>query len=111
DLTSRLLTQELLKKARAGVKVRMILDASITVLQWDEYLVEAARLASKGNLEIRHYNTAPLLYISSNQFRSHRKLIVIDDKEAITGGRNIGNEYFDLDEKYNFLDRDIYVKG
>ncbi len=111
DLTSRLLTQELLKKARAGVKVRILLDASFTVLQWDEYIVQAASLASKGNLEVRYYNTAPLLYISSNQFRSHRKLIVVDDKEAITGGRNIGDEYFDLHHEYNFLDRDVYVKG
>jgi putative cardiolipin synthase len=111
DLTSRLLTQELLKKAREGVKVRLLLDASFTVLQWDEYIVQAASLASKGNFEVRYYNTAPLLYISSNQFRSHRKLIVVDDKEAMTGGRNIGDEYFDLHHEYNFLDRDIYVKG
>ncbi|MFL5785374.1 MAG: phospholipase D-like domain-containing protein [Bacteriovoracaceae bacterium] len=45
------------------------------------------------------------------QFRNHRKLISIDDIEAITGGRNVAEEYFDMSPEYNFNDRDIYVTG
>ena len=29
----------------------------------------------------------------------------------ITGGRNVGDEYFDLDEEYNFRDRDVFLYG
>jgi hypothetical protein len=29
----------------------------------------------------------------------------------ITGGRNLGEVYFDLAEKKNKMDRDIYVRG
>ena len=47
----------------------------------------------------------------AQQYRTHRKILVKDREEAITGGRNIGDDYFDLDEVYNFLDRDVWVKG
>lgn len=29
----------------------------------------------------------------------------------ITGGRNIANDYFDLGERYNFIDSDIWIQG
>ena len=29
----------------------------------------------------------------------------------LTGGRNIGNDYFDLSDHYNFLDSDLEVSG
>lgn len=45
------------------------------------------------------------------QFRNHRKLLVMDDTEAITGGRNIGDNYFNLSEDLNYDDRDILLKG
>lgn len=35
----------------------------------------------------------------------------MDQTRAIVGGRNIADEYFDMGESYNFLDRDIYVEG
>jgi putative cardiolipin synthase len=37
--------------------------------------------------------------------------MIVDGKEAIAGGRNMADEYYDLKEKYNFLDRDIWVNG
>ena len=32
-------------------------------------------------------------------------------KKPLTGGRNIGDEYFDLREDFNFLDQDIWISG
>ena len=29
----------------------------------------------------------------------------------LTGGRNIANEYFDLSDRYNFLDSDLEISG
>src|SRR5690606_11998324 len=45
------------------------------------------------------------------QYRNHRKALIIDNKIAVIGGRNIANEYFDLSEFYNFLDRDMTIHG
>jgi putative cardiolipin synthase len=41
----------------------------------------------------------------------HNKLIVADNRMAIVGGRNIGNEYFGLNSKYNFGDFDVITVG
>jgi phosphatidylserine/phosphatidylglycerophosphate/cardiolipin synthase-like enzyme len=41
----------------------------------------------------------------------HNKLFVADNELAITGGRNIGDEYFTLDKRSNFIDLDVVVAG
>jgi putative cardiolipin synthase len=106
DKAGLVLFHELIKKAKEGVDVRIILDKSITIIEMDEFFAEAV---SKYGIDLRHYNRA--VDPSTAQFRTHRKILVIDGNEGITGGRNIGDDYFDFDEVYNFLDRDVYVKG
>jgi putative cardiolipin synthase len=41
----------------------------------------------------------------------HNKLIVADNRIAILGGRNLGNEYFGLNSTFNFLDLDVLGVG
>lgn len=108
DESSRLLTQELVLAAQRGVKVRMLIDKSAAVFEFDEYY---AKVLAEYGIEVRYYNSAALYRISSIQFRNHRKLISVDDSKAITGGRNIGNDYFDMSPTFNFLDTDVYVEG
>lgn len=108
DSSGRIIARELVKAAARGVKVRLLVDKSAAVFKLDEYYAQA--LAQR-NIEIRYYNAASFIKISSMQFRNHRKLIVRDDVEAITGGRNIADEYFNLSKTFNFLDRDIWVEG
>lgn len=118
DQAARILSQALIKKASENserdpskkILVRILIDASATVLKIkDEY---ASVLKSK-NIQVRYYNNAESLvtnFMKANQ-RNHRKSIIVDGLHAITGGRNIGSEYFDLSPTYNFLDTDIYIKG
>lgn len=108
DGSSRIIMRELMKAAKRGVKVRLLVDKSLAVFVLDEYYAEVLK---NNNVNIRYYNTAPLILISTIQFRNHRKMISRDGIEAITGGRNIGDEYFDFSETFNFLDRDIWVEG
>lgn len=108
DLAGRLFTQALIKKAQEGVKVRVIVDSAPFVREINQYY--AAALAKYG-IEARFYNDSVVWNLVRVHQRSHRKLLVIDGKEAITGGRNIGNDYFDMSDKYNFIDRDVVVKG
>ncbi len=35
----------------------------------------------------------------------HDKSAIFDSRIAITGGRNIADEYFDFNQTYNFRDR------
>ena len=108
DRSSKIITQELVLAAQRGVKVRILIDKSAAVFVFNEYYAKAL---SEKNIEVRYYNAAPLIQVSTIQFRNHRKLLSVDDKEAITGGRNLGDDYYDLSPKFNFIDTDVYVKG
>lgn len=108
DMAGKILTRELVAAADRGVKVRILIDKNFATFELNDYY--AAELALHG-IEVRYYNNAPLVATSTVQFRNHRKLISIDDTEAITGGRNIGDDYFDMSPHYNFNDRDVYVTG
>ena len=41
----------------------------------------------------------------------HNKAMVVDNRVAIVGGRNIGDEYFGLDEGANFRDLELILGG
>jgi putative cardiolipin synthase len=41
----------------------------------------------------------------------HDKVLIVDGELAITGGRNMADEYFDYNQAYNFRDRDALVMG
>jgi putative cardiolipin synthase len=108
DRSSRLVTQELIKKAREGVQVRLLIDFAAPVLQFKP--VYADFLRSEG-IQLRYYNTSSFFRLMSVQHRSHRKLLIVDGNRVLTGGRNIADEYFDLAKEYNFLDSDILIEG
>ena len=108
DQSSNILTAELVKAAKRGVRVRILVDKSSTIFQLDEYYAHA--LKSKG-IEVKYYNDAATIRVSSINFRNHRKLLSVDDTFAITGGRNVEDDYYDFSSEFNFLDRDVYVEG
>lgn len=108
DDTARLLMHELIDKAKSGVRVRVLVDFSKPIFKLSPAY---AKYLKEQGIEIKYYNTAPLYRVASVQHRSHRKILIADDTSAIVGGRNIADEYFDMDPAYNFLDTDVFVKG
>jgi putative cardiolipin synthase len=108
DEAARLLTQALIKKARDGVRVRILVDFSAPVF---ELKPAYARVLGDAGVTVRYYNTSALYRLVSIQHRSHRKLLIIDGETVLTGGRNVANDYFDLSDHYNFLDSDLEVSG
>lgn len=108
DKSGKLFTQALIKKAKQGVKVRILLDYFMVQNDFSPFYAE--ELESFG-IEVKYFNTTAKLNLFSGQYRNHRKILLIDGVEVVTGGRNIGDEYFDLDEKYNFLDRELHLEG
>ncbi|HPF72424.1 MAG: phospholipase D family protein [Lysobacteraceae bacterium] len=117
-----LMLDELLAAARRGVHVRVLLDQLYAV--GDTRLL--ARLAAEHvNFELRLFNptfgrakTNALQFVGGilccftrfNQ-RMHNKLLLVDGRVGITGGRNIENRYFDWDRTFNYRDRDVLVAG
>lgn len=106
--SARLLIQALAKKAREGIKVKMLMDFFLIQKKVDRFVIHELK---KSGVEVKYYNTTPLISVVEYQYRNHRKSLIIDESEAIVGGRNISDEYFDLSESYNFVDRDVWVSG
>lgn len=118
DASGRYLAARLLVAAERGVRVRILLD-DINIAGRDAAL---AALAAHPRIEIRVYNPAAArsglrrLWGFAREFsrlnrRMHNKAFIVDGAVAIVGGRNIGNEYFDLDPAMNFRDREVLVAG
>ncbi len=115
-----LASEALLRAAERGVRVRVIVD-DLLIDAPDRSLLA---LAAHPNVEIRIYNPVMTvgvpwyrrLYNVLTNFRGvnqrmHDKTLIVDGELAITGGRNMADEYYDYDHAYNFRDRDALVMG
>jgi putative cardiolipin synthase len=115
-----LASEALLRAARRGVKVRVLVD-DLLIDAPDKTLLA---LAKHPNIDIRIYNPLHSVGVpwykrilnlitnfrGANQ-RMHDKTLIVDGELAITGGRNMADEYFDYDHAYNFRDRDALLIG
>lgn len=119
DITGRIATDQLVRAADRGVKIRILIDDAANRLQrYDMKLLE-----SHDNIEIRVYNAGLLVgridkrmkYLVKNRNRllrrMHSKTLIIDSAVCVMGGRNIADMYSDYDPKYNFRDRDVMMVG
>ena len=120
DESGNLLLKRLLAAADRGVRVRLLVDdMEIADADWP-----IAALNLHPNMEIRIFN--PLHARGKSKFlrylniafhmqrlnnRMHNKLYLADNVIGLTGGRNIGNEYFGINAKHNNRDIDILAVG
>jgi putative cardiolipin synthase len=116
DRVGRRLLKALLSAADRGVRVRLLLDDIGTKAKDDDLLA----LDDHPGVEVRLFNpvasrTLPLLGALSEfnrvNRRMHNKAFIADNQRAILGGRNVGEQYFDAHEAWNFEDLDVLVGG
>lgn len=96
----------LLKKANEGVKVRIVLDG----MKYD-YGLNFKSIASNSNIEFYLYEPVNFLTPYTLNNILHDKLLAVDNKYGITGGRNITDRFLNEDNKIKVIDRDILVYG
>ncbi|GLP97119.1 phospholipase D family protein [Paraferrimonas sedimenticola] len=120
DHSGLLILERVIAAAERGVRVRLLID--------DHNLLgnhkSLATLSKLPNVYIKLYN--PYGGAHSAQFtktltligdlrrlnhRMHNKALIADNQVAIIGGRNIGDEYFDLSKTKNFVDLDVITLG
>ena len=109
DFVGRRLIELLTKKAREGVKVRLLMDAlgsrSIGYSDLREFKKAGGRYAFFFKPYIRH------LYFRIN-YRNHRKLAVIDNEIGYIGGFNIAKEYLGYKKKFGYWrDTQLIIRG
>ncbi len=90
DDSGRAFIHRLTELARSGVEVRLMLD-------WLGSLhrprAELAALRAAGG-EVHYFSPFPALVDRGRlNLRNHRKLVMIDGRQAWAGGRNVGDEY------------------
>ena len=120
DESSRLLLHHVRLAADRGVRVRVLVDDLNTAGEDRRFM----HLSSHANVEVRVFNPftagrfstwtrfiASASDIRRINHRMHNKLFVADNALAITGGRNIGDQYFTLDPHSNFVDLDVVAAG
>lgn len=119
DESGRLMLDRILAAAERGVKVRLLLDDMPK--DWTDR--GTAIIARNPNVSVRRFNPGrvrkgwiPRAFQMSTQFkklnrRMHNKQMLVDGRWGVIGGRNIGNPYFGLSEKYNNRDLDMLLTG
>ena len=126
DASGQLLMARTIAAADRGVKVRILFDDLNTMLRrmTDPELRDAmmARIDRHPHIEIRVFNAwrerswlgraaEGVTDFTRLNRRMHNKQMVVDNRVAILGGRNIGDEYMGLDETFNFHDLDVLGIG
>jgi len=116
--------RELMRHVRAaadrGVRVRMLVDD----LHSDGRDLAFLKFSSHKNIDVRLFNPFPggrmsnvTRYLSgAAEFRRvnrrmHNKAFIADNALAVTGGRNLGAEYFTQNQTTNFVDLDVLAAG
>lgn len=119
DLTGGYLAHALLQAADRGVRIRVLIDdmdarsknyafagfaahPNISVRLFNPFASRSGMLGKLGEVS-RRFN-------QMNR-RMHNKTWIVDNRVAITGGRNLGDEYFGASEEANFVDLDIAMLG
>ena len=120
DESARPLLQHVRAAADRGVRVRVLVDDLNTAGEDRRFM----HLEQHANIDVRVFNPFPggraatwsrilssISDIPRINHRMHNKLFVADNALAITGGRNIGDEYFTRDKRSNFIDLDVVAAG
>ena len=116
DDAGLVISKSLLMAADRGVRVRLLLDDIFTSAS-DRKLV---LLDEHPNIEVRLFNPISRRGFTWLNFvydfrranrRMHNKSFSVDNVASIIGGRNIGEEYFDLKESAVFVDFDVLAIG
>ena len=87
DEVGRRFRAELIGRARAGVKVRLVFDAVGSMATPKEFFRELAAAGA----DVYEFNPVQRVFALNN--RNHRKVLVVDGRVAFVGGINISGVY------------------
>ncbi|RDD92533.1 phospholipase D family protein [Paracoccus pantotrophus] len=115
DISGLLLLDALHRAAQRGVRVRLLLDDNgipgldpllATLNAQENFLI---RLFSPSAVRSPKYRGYAIDFFRMNR-RMHNKSMIVDGSATIIGGRNIGDEYFQIGNAF-YLDMDAAAVG
>ncbi|MGN0143707.1 MAG: cardiolipin synthase, partial [Clostridium sp.] len=106
DLLGKKIIDELTKKAKEGLEVRLLVDAmgsrTLTKRTLKHYIEAGGKFSLFFPGILPHVNTRI-------NYRNHRKIVVIDGVYGYVGGFNVGKEYINRDPEFGFW-RDTHIR-
>lgn len=103
DKTGWEAAKKLTAKASEGVKVRVILDGQVSVREHHDAPV---KFLEENGVEVVRWRDEERIYDGQ-----HRKMMIVDGKDAIAGGLNIGDVYSHKHGEVKWRDTDIHFTG
>lgn len=116
DRAGALFAGGLLNAADRGVRVRLLIDDIFSPGVDEAFTL----LDTHPNIEVRLFNPLPrqsfrylgfLTDFKRANRRMHNKSFTVDNSISIVGGRNIGEEYFEINQDVKFDDYEVMVIG
>jgi len=105
-----MIVNSLIKKAKEGVKVIFMYD---WVGSYRKYNNSNLKALAKAGVEVCMFNPKGINVLkSSTNFRSHEKMLIIDNNVCFYGSSNISDEYINIRSKKNSIqDTNYIIKG
>ncbi|MEH6637382.1 MAG: phospholipase D family protein, partial [Halioglobus sp.] len=116
DQAGALFTGKMLRAADRGVRVRLLVDDIFSPGVDQAFTL----LNTHPNVQVRLFNPLSrqsfrfwsyLVDFKRINRRMHNKSFTVDNALTIVGGRNIGEEYFELDQDVEFDDYEVLAMG
>jgi len=109
DEIGRLFQQKMIERARAGVRVCFLYDE----IGSHDLPRKCIKELAAGGVVVQSFHTvggrANRFQIN---FRNHRKIVVVDGRQAWVGGLNVGDEYLGRDPKIGYWrDTHLHMQG
>lgn len=97
------------QKVKEGVEVRVLYDGTNTMLRLPKSYPNVLRA---WGIDCRVFSPMKPVITTHQNFRDHRKIVVIDGHTAFTGGVNLADEYINRTNRFGvWKDSAVMVKG
>ena len=107
ELTKRFV-EALTERARAGVKVRLVLDAIGSFATWESYFKDLRAAGGR----ICWYHPLRLFTLARFNNRTHREIIVVDGRVGFVGGAGFADHWYkEMGKKPRWRDTMFRVEG
>jgi cardiolipin synthase len=110
DATGQAIVERLMRRAKEGVKVRLLLDS---LGSWSHTRAARYKIRQAGGEVAMFMPVLPIQTQTSSNLRNHRKIAIFDNYRAITGGQNLDARFMgaDDDDPERFTDFSVVTQG
>lgn len=107
DEAAKPMAEAMARAAQRGVAVHALLDFVGSMRaepEWFEMMEDAG-------VNLHRYHAPSWYNLTNLNYRTHRKILVVDGRHGFMGGANVGNDWLDLGDGHGFRDHHFHITG